>query len=77
LVTPVWYSSFLDVVDFAGGTFKFEFDYSVDDPPSRSEYIFEFSAEGYEPAISRVIQGDEGNVELDVHLEPVSTTTDP
>lgn len=73
-VTPVWYSSYRDVVDFAGGNFKFEFDYSVDEPPSRSEHIFEFSAEGYEAAISRVIRGDEGNVDLDVHLEPASKT---
>lgn len=72
-VTPVWGSSYRDIVDFAGGNYKWEFDYSVDEPPSRFEYIFEFSAEGYAPAISRVVRGDEGNVDLDVYLKGGTT----
>ncbi|MGZ8939029.1 MAG: hypothetical protein ACXW32_07450, partial [Limisphaerales bacterium] len=77
-ITPDWYNGFQNIVDFAGGTFKFEFDYySVTEPPSRFTYIFEFSAEGYQPAISRVIRGDEGNVDLDVQLEPTSNPKDP
>ncbi|HEX7861615.1 MAG TPA: sigma-70 family RNA polymerase sigma factor [Verrucomicrobiae bacterium] len=68
VVTPVWYTSWSDILDFAGGSYKLQFDYTVDEPPSRSEYMFEFSAHGYEPFVSRVIRGDEGNVELDVSL---------
>jgi len=69
VMTPVWYDSFRDVVDFAGGTFKFEFEYTVDEGPSRYEYIFEISADGYETAVSRLIRGDEGNVDLEFFLQ--------
>jgi RNA polymerase sigma factor (sigma-70 family) len=73
VVTPRWYTSYSDVLDFSGGNFKFEFNHSVDDPPSQSKYMFEFSAHGYQPVVSRVIRGDEGNIELDVSLKPEST----
>lgn len=72
VVTPRWYTSFTDILDFAGGNFTIEFDYTVDEPPSRFEHIFEFSAHGYEPFVSRVVRGDEGDVEINVSLNPKS-----
>lgn len=77
VVTPSWNKGYQDVIDFGGGHFRLEFEYSAIAPPSRFDYLFEFSAEGYEESISRIIRGEEGNVELDIFLEPVPVGINP
>ena len=55
---------------FSGGTFRHSFEEPlIGGMASNPGYILKFEAEGYAPALSRVIKEEEGEVELEVILE--------
>lgn len=69
-----WYpNSSMHAHDFHGGRFELKFTNDANDDPSRFRRLFHISAEGYESGITRVVQGNEGEVELEVDLHPATS----
>jgi RNA polymerase sigma factor (sigma-70 family) len=62
-------------LDFSGGTYTHVFEEGVVGGSSNPGYVLKFMADGYTPYVSRVIGANEGDVELNVTLDPARTTT--
>ncbi len=72
-IEPDWYeNSSMHAHDFHGGRFELKFTNGANDDPSRFRRLFHIAAEGYESDITRAVQGDEGDVELEVSLRPAT-----
>jgi len=76
IMEPVWYGDEMHRSDFAGGRFELEFENSANEDPKMFERIFKVSAPGYEPAVTRIVRGNEGDVDLDITLQR-STSAPP
>ena len=60
-------------LSFAGGKYEHSFEETlIGGLPSNPGYVLKFEAEGYAPFVSRVFKEDEGEVKLDVTLEPAA-----
>jgi RNA polymerase sigma factor (sigma-70 family) len=57
-------------VNFQGGTFRHAMEEAVVGGIANPGYLFKFEAEDYAPFVSRHVAHDEGEVTLDVRLEP-------
>lgn len=57
-------------LNFAGGEFRHTYDEGVIGGVKNPGYILKFEAEGYASYISRIMAADEGEVRLDVSLNP-------
>lgn len=57
-------------LDFSDGTYSKTFEEPVVGGPKNPGYFLKFTADGYQAYVSRVIQPDEGDVELNVPLQP-------
>ncbi|HEX5223135.1 MAG TPA: sigma-70 family RNA polymerase sigma factor [Verrucomicrobiae bacterium] len=67
-----WSSFERDWLNFSGGKYRQAFEDSLVHGMANPGYALKFEADGYAPAISRVIQPDEGAVQLDVMLRPAA-----
>ncbi len=68
---PVWSTLGRFQHSFANGAYHLNLEEAVIGGIKNPGYFLKFSADGYAPFISRVVAPDEGNVKLDVTLQPV------
>jgi hypothetical protein len=64
-----------DWLDFANGTYTHACEAPMFVGGENPGYLLKFTADGYAPYVSRAIGADEGDVELNVVLQPVATAT--
>ena len=74
-IHPQWRSSERFCVGFGGGMFRHTLEEALADGCPNPGYVFKFEAEGYAPCVSRIIAPDEGEVPLEVKLQPAQPTT--
>ena len=70
-----WHTTAGTWQDFAGGTYRYSFENEADGDPKNGGYVLKFTADGHMPLISRVIGPEEGEVELNVSLQPAAAVT--
>jgi RNA polymerase sigma factor (sigma-70 family) len=66
---PIWH----DGVVFRDGTFRYVDEEAV--IGRKDPRRFKFEAKGYEPVVSREVQPDAGEVQLDIKMQPAASTT--
>jgi uncharacterized GH25 family protein len=71
---PRWSSLERFWLNFADGRFEHSFEEPLVRGTTNRGYILKFEADDYAPYISRVIAADEGEVELNVELDPAAST---
>jgi hypothetical protein len=62
-------------LDFTGGTYRQDVEKAVETSMDSEGYILKFMADNHTPYISRVIRPEEGDVELNVSLQPAASVT--
>jgi RNA polymerase sigma factor (sigma-70 family) len=67
---PVWSTIDRFHHDFANGTYRQQFTEAVIQGINNPGYFLKVTADGYAPFVSRIIGANEGNVQLDVKLNP-------
>ena len=73
MVVGHWIADHRLWMSFAGGKFHHSFEETIFE--HNRGYIFKFEADGYAPFVSRPMALDEGEVQLDVALQPANSTT--
>jgi hypothetical protein len=61
--------------DYVGGTYRLSFPTGAGGDLKNGGYVLKFTADGHMPLISRVIGPEEGEVELNVSLQPAAAVT--
>lgn len=61
------------LVDFEGGSFRHTMEEAAIGGVTNPGYLFKFEADDYAPYVTRHVAPDEGNVSLEVRLEPAAT----
>ena len=74
-IGPSWSTLDRFWVSFEGGVFRHTLEEAMIVGKPNPGYVFKFKAEGYAPSISRAVAPDEGEVRLDIKLQPAATTT--
>ena len=62
-------------LDFTGGTYRQDVEEAVETGMDSEGYVLKFMADNHAPYVSRVIRPEEGDVELNVSLQPAASVT--
>ncbi|MBX3747577.1 MAG: sigma-70 family RNA polymerase sigma factor [Verrucomicrobiae bacterium] len=71
--SPRWSTLDRFLLDFEGGTFRHAMEEAAIGGMANPGYLFKFEADDYAPFVSRHVAHDEGDVSLEIRLEPAAT----